>query len=126
GMDGLAKDLEAIIAGERGSQSQELVDRHSQRVNVRSAVEWGPSPDRLLGAHIPGRAQSVPRVGQVQAASHPRKPEVGDPEFAFVVNHEIRGLDISMKDVGGMSMVERKGGLPRNPGHFAEEVGSSN
>ena len=78
----LAEDFESIVAGERGTQSEQLVDRHAQRVDVRSAIERGPPSQRLLGAHVPGRAQGIAGVGQVQAAPNPGQSEVGDPEFA--------------------------------------------
>ena len=60
-------------------------------------------------------------MGQVEAALDPGQAEVGDPELAGPVDHQVRGLDVAMQHVAGVGMVERFGRLPGEPGHLAGE-----
>jgi hypothetical protein len=49
-----------------------------------------------------------------------REAEVGDPEFAGVVDEEVGRLDIAVENAVLMGMVERFGGLNAEAGDGAE------
>jgi hypothetical protein len=61
---------------------------------------------------------------------HAREAEVGDPEFAGVIDEQVRGLDVAVEDAVLVGVVEGFGGLNAELGDGSEvlpgvEIGES-
>ena len=69
-----------VAAVECRLQGQELVERHSQGVDVRPLVDDPAAGLGLLGAHVAQRADHVAGVGEAQIVGGAGQAEIGDPE----------------------------------------------
>ena len=59
------------------------------------SVRWSikpAAPERLLGAHVAHRAQHVARLRQAVVLAAAGQAEVGDPQFALVVESRFDGF----------------------------------
>jgi len=54
----------SVLAGQRRPQRQQLVQRDSQRVDVRPLVDQRGVPQGLLGTHVAQRPHDIARLGQ--------------------------------------------------------------
>ena len=114
-----AEDLGAVAAVDGRAERQQLVERHAQRVDVGPAVDHHPPAQGLLGAHVPQRAQDVAGERQPVVAADLRQAEVGDPEPALGVEQQVARLDVAVEDAAGVGVIQRLGGLERQPGGVA-------
>ncbi len=104
-----AQHVDAIVAGERGHEGQQLVNRGAQRVHIGAPVEGRPAGPGLFGAHVARGAEGLAGQGQVEAAADPRQAEIRDPDVARLVDQEVRGLDVSMHDLVGVGVFQADG-----------------
>ena len=79
------------------------VEQRAQGIDVGRWTDGVDLPGRLLGRHVAGRAQDLPRGRQVAAATrYPRcldplgQAEIGHPRAALAVDEDVRGLDVAM------------------------------
>jgi hypothetical protein len=104
-------------AAERRVAGEHLEEHASERVDVAPAVEFAVAYD-LFRAHVARRPDQEPRAGQPGVprgcADGPRDPEVGD-ECAPVMRQDVPRLDVAMHDALAMGVVERPGGIGREP-----------
>ena len=80
----LPQQLVAIFTRERRAERQELVQRRSERVNVRAVIDNDAFGERLFRAHVAERTDQVAGQGQATAGvtagvRNAGQAEIGDP-----------------------------------------------
>ena len=100
-----------VAAAKGGLKRQKFVERHSQRVDVRSLVDDAVSGQSLLGARVAEGADPVTGARQTEIAGKVGQTEIRDPECPVGIDQEVRGLDVSMKDAQAVGVVECSGCL---------------
>ena len=90
------------------------------------SVRWSTPPpgQRLLGAHVPERADHVAGAREAEVAGESGQAEVGDPDRAVGVDQEVGRLDVAMEDTQAMGVVQRIRRLEAQPGGIAAEARS--
>ena len=74
-------------------------------------VDHPATAESLLGTHVAQRAQEDARDGQVRIGFDAGQSEVGHPQAARLINHQIRRLNVTVDDPPLVSVVERLGRL---------------
>ena len=82
----------------------------------------GPT-ERLLGAHVAHRAQNVARLRQALLFAATGQAEVGHPEFALIIEQQVRRLHIAMDNAVLVRRVQCLGRLLREPRDDANMIG---
>ncbi len=99
--------------------SGQLVEHQAQREDVGGGGDRLGA--RLLGRHVPGRAQEHARVrdaatGDRPAAGgswqQPDQAEVEHLDVAVGADHQVLGLDVAVDDARGVGRSKRRGHLP--------------
>ncbi len=89
-------------------QRDELVEGCAQGINVSALVDHAAVGQCLLGAHVSQGAQDVAGDRQGRVGLETGEPEVGHPEVARVVDHEVRRLDVTVQHAVFVRVVERE------------------
>ena len=114
----LIEQLGRGVAVERRPERQQLVERGPQAVDVGPPVD-GPRA-RLLGAHVPRRAQQAVVMGQAGIGEPPRQAEVGHPDRSLRVDQQVGGLDVAMDHPVMVGVRQRLGRLEADLGDPAK------
>ena len=101
---------------------QQLVEQHSQRVDVAARVDVHRAERRLLRAHVDGRADELLEAGEQRLVGELTLGRLGDTEVndlhhrlvGVEGHHHVAGLDVTVDDPLLVSMVDRRA-------HVAEE-----
>src|SRR6476660_4639431 len=90
---------------ERWRSRQQLVREHAQRVLIagRTAIVSA----NLLRTHVRWRSNHKPLLGESRGAGDAGDPEVSEERIARLIDHHIRRLDVSMRDAGVVSVLQR-------------------
>ena len=97
-------------ASKRWMASEQLVKHCAKSVNIRGACELRVISHRLFRRHVTGRAQNFHRArDSALRLDQPGQPEIGEMRFAFCVEQNVSGLDVSMQDAVLMRVVKRCG-----------------
>ena len=117
-----AEELLAVVAREGGPAGQQLVQADAERVDVGPVVHQAVPGEGLLGAHVPQRPQQV--AGQRQAAVRggAGQPEIGHPEVAVSIDHQVGRLDVPVDDPDRVGVLQRLRRLHPQPRHTAVEL----
>ena len=109
------------MLGEEGFEGQQLVECGTQRIDVGAMIDRHAVGQRLLGAHVAERAQQVAGHGERGVRFDVGQAEVGDPDLALAVQHEVGWFDVAVDDplVG---MVEGFGYVPAQIGDRLEKL----
>ena len=107
-------------AGDGRLQGQQLIKRRAQGIDVGAAVDHGPLPGRLLGAHVAQRAGQVAGERQAGVPLDVGHAEVGDPQIAALVQKQVGRLDVAVNDPLVVCVAERLGGLDAQAGDGAQ------
>ena len=118
----LAQELVAVVAGEGGLEREQLVERDAEGVDVAAVVDDDALGEGLLGAHVAERAEEVAGHRHAGVLFDAGQAEVGDPEFAGVVDQQVGRLDVAVEDAVLVGVVEGFGGLDAEVGDGAEVV----
>ena len=88
--------------------SEQLVKHCAESVNIRGARDARVISHRLFRRHVTGSAQNFHRVRNSAFCFHqPGQPEIGEMRFAFCIEQNVAGFDVSMKDAVFMRVVNR-------------------
>ena len=110
--------LQRVLAFKWTLARQQLINNHSQRIHVGAAVHIHLAAS-LLGRHITRRPDHVAGSGQILGGiAHPGDAKVGDKGVAFLVDHDVRGLEIPVHDPLAVGIIERRGHLVKHVQHF--------
>src|SRR5579884_417465 len=82
-------------------------------------VDRDPLTTRLFGTHVAQRAEQVAALRQAGIGLELSESEIGDPEMAVRVHHQIAGFDVTVNDAILVSMFQRLGGLNAEPSNGA-------
>ena len=115
---------------QRRRPGQQLVEDHSQRIDVGPRVDVHQRRVGLLGRHVRGSADDRPGVGQAQVGE-PLFRRLGDPEVdhlgrgpaVYLGDHHVAGLEVAVDDPLLVSVLHRladrdeqlQAGLDRQP-----------
>src|SRR6185503_1502002 len=83
---------------------EELVEDEAERVDV--AARRDLAAGELLGRHVGRRARAQ------RLARRPGEAEVGDPDLAAAVEHDVRRLQIAVDDAAVVRRGESRANLP--------------
>ena len=97
---------------EREPSSQHPVEDDPERVHV--ARRRDGLSGRLLRRHVRGCADQRARLGERVGARDPGDSEVRDPGAAFLVEDDVRRLQIAVDEAVLMRMGEARGDLGRD------------
>ena len=111
-VDDLERHRRGGVAREGFLPGEQPVEDDPQREQVRAPIHRPPA--QLLGAHIGGRAQDLPRLGQL-GHGQLGDAEVGDLGPAFLGHHDVGGFDVAVDDLPAVGVVERCGHLLGQP-----------
>ena len=95
-----------VLPLERALPGEQLVEHETERVDV--AARGHLAAGELLGRHV-GR-----RAGAQRFAGDAGQAEVGDPDLAAAVEHDVRRLEIAMDDAAIVRRGEAGADLPRD------------
>ena len=112
----LIQQLGRGVAVERRPERQQLVQRGPQAVDVGPPVDDPRA--RLLGTHVPRRAQQAVVMGQAGIGEPAGQAEVRHPDRSLLVDQQVGGLDVAMDHAMMVGVRERLGRLEadfRNP-----------
>ena len=119
GMANPVHDCERCLAGERQPAGRGLIQEHAKRKEVGPVIDH--RPDRLLGAHVGGRAHDDVRrchrcACLVLGSAAARRRELREPEVQHLHlcrgrDHDVRRLHVAMDDTDGMRCLQRFGDL---------------
>jgi hypothetical protein len=70
----------------------------SKRIDVCATINELSTTERLFGTHVAHRAQYVARLREARGFSTTGEPEIGDPQFALIVDDQIRRLHVPVDD----------------------------
>ena len=101
----LGDQLRHVGGVERAAAGEDLVEHQAERVDV--AARRDLAAGELLGRHV-GR-----RAGAQHFAGGAGEAEVGDPDLAAAVEHDVRRLEIAMDDAAIVRGGEPGADLPR-------------
>ena len=118
-LDDATQERPAVFLGKRGPERERLVERHTQRVDVRVVVQHTVVALGLLGTHVAERAQHVAGHRDVGAALRLGQSEVRDPKVPARVDHQVRRLDVAMDHAQIVGVLEGLGRLSPQPGDRA-------
>ena len=116
----IPQQLLPVVAGEDRFERQQLVQRCPEGINVAAVIDQPLLAQGLLGAHVPQRAQKIAGDGQTGVGLEAGQTEVGDPQLAVGVEHQVRRLDVPMYDPSLMGELQRLGRLHRQLGNRSE------
>ena len=87
----LVDQLGEVLALERALAGEDLVEHQPERVDVAARCDLAAR--QLLRRHVGGRA------GPDRFAREARESEIGQPDLAGAVEHDVRGLEVAVDDV---------------------------
>jgi hypothetical protein len=106
--------------GEDVGQRHEFVERDAQGVNVAAMIDHAPLAERLLGAHVPQSAHHLAGRRKCGIRFDPGEAEIGDPQHAAGIEHQVRGLDIAMDHAARVRIVQRLRALEHQLDHIVQ------
>src|SRR6266487_6108327 len=87
---------------------EQLVKDCAKSVNIRCAGELRVVTGGLLRRHVTWCAQNLQRArDRALCLDQPRQTEIGEMRFAFCIEQNIAGLDVTMQDTVLMGMMKR-------------------
>ena len=93
---------------ERRPAREQTIKERAQAIDVGRRGDTTLVSHRLLWGHVTGRAHDQPRLGCISRSAEPLgQAEVGDVSTPFVVDQDIRGLQIAMQHTSLVCMVDR-------------------
>jgi hypothetical protein len=122
----LPEQFLAVAAVEGGSQGQQLVQRHAERVDVGAVVHRLAPAHGLLRAHVAQRSHQVAREREPGVGAEAGQAEVRDPELALPVHQQVGRLHVPVEHAQLVGVLQRLGRLGPETGHRAEEGRMSN
>ena len=107
------------VAAERTGARKQLVEHHTEGEDVGAAVELFAAD--LLGRHVLRAADHRAGAGQLDGlVLQFGDAKVGDFGFPFGAEQDVARFDVAVDDVAMPGVVERGGGFPHHPQHFAQ------
>ena len=103
----LVDDLLEVLAFERATQREQLVEDHAEREDVRAVVLHDLLLQRLLRAHVVHGARDVERRRETFLFESLREAEVEQPHFLLVVDHHVARLQVAVGEARRMRARER-------------------
>src|SRR6266516_3492120 len=92
--------------------SEQLVKHRAESVDIRGVSDTRVISYRLFRRHVTGRAQNFHRArDSALRLDQPCQPEIGEVWFAFCVEQNVSGFDVSMEDAVLMRIGNRAGQL---------------
>ncbi len=111
----------AITAGVGPLQRQQLIKRHTQRIDVGARVDDDALGQGLFRAHVADGAQQIPRHGQSGVGPQSGQAEVGDPQPAAGVNQQVGRFDVPVDHPQLVRVLQGLGRLHAQLGRGTEE-----
>ena len=109
-------DRQCRLARIRRLAGEHVVERHPQRVQVAPLVQLAVAD--LLGAHVQGRPQGQPFLGQVvphACQRELRQAKVGDLHVPLLGQQQVLGLDVAVHNPLLVGRRQRTGRLLKQP-----------
>src|SRR5262249_41930522 len=102
------KQQHPAVAAKWPLTREQLVEDNAEAVDIRSGIDPAGLPPRLLGGHVGRRAENVAGQGHriTLVGLSFGKAEVHDVGPAFLVEQDIRRLDIAMDNAVPVSIIE--------------------
>ena len=111
-------EREGVVRNERQRARQHPEEDDPERVDV--ARGSGRLSRRLLRREVCGRAEYRPRLGQgSRAGNATSQPEVAELRPAFLVEHDVGGLEVAVDEPAGVEVREPRG----HPQRHASRLG---
>ncbi len=118
----LVQQTLVIFAVEHWPKRQQFVESCAERIDVGARVEGGALAGGLFRAHIAQRAEQVAGACEPGPGVELGQAEIGDPDVAQGIHHEVRRLHVAVDDTELMGVLERLGGLYGEPGDRAKKT----
>ena len=101
----LQRDLDRGLATEGRASGEHLVEHDAGAVDVGGGRHRLPA--RLLGRHVPRRADDRGGAAVGAALGQPGDPEIADLDPASIGDEDVGRLDVTVHDVFGVRVLER-------------------
>src|SRR2546426_4877676 len=90
-----AEECLLVISSIKGWPPDEhFVEGRAQRINVCAGTQRERASSRLLGAHVEGRSEAFPGLGQVRLSFHPSQTKVEDSKASLCVQDQVGRLQV--------------------------------